>query len=275
MHDFVPQLCVLNNEPGARRQQQLRIHAYLFGGLAVRQAGVFYRVSSGSRNPRCQNLDMLIHITASLAPQPAQQASLCLAAQPAKLAARNSHQNHIRTAMDMRRRCHPSPPIGPHQAMRIEHEYERAGVLQYLAAWDVHRAVIFGRCEPKTGKAAFGRLTMSWARSHTAPRGASSGLSTMAHHIAVNVPTTSSARVIRGSSSSIHRNTLAGSIRSRFTSLSSSGKCSLRTTAPPRKRWRIALSNSARGTPPWASRSPGASLAKTWNDASLNPYFPY
>src|SRR6266498_2935212 len=72
-----------------------------------------------------------------------------------------------KTSIQVRRRCHPSPPIGPHQAMRIEHEYERAGVLQYLAAWDVHRAVIFGRCEPKTGKAAFGRLTMSWARSHT------------------------------------------------------------------------------------------------------------
>jgi len=42
--------------------------------------------------------------------------------------------------------------------MRVEHEYQRAGVLQYLAAWDVHRAVVFGRCEPKTGKAAFGRL---------------------------------------------------------------------------------------------------------------------
>jgi len=56
----------------------------------------------------------------------------------------------------VRRRCHPSLPNGPHQAMRIEHEYERAGVLQYLAAWDVHRAVVFGRCEPKTGKAAFG-----------------------------------------------------------------------------------------------------------------------
>jgi hypothetical protein len=27
-----------------------------------------------------------------------------------------------------------------------------------MAAWDVHRAVVFGRCEPKTGKAAFGRL---------------------------------------------------------------------------------------------------------------------
>jgi transposase len=63
-----------------------------------------------------------------------------------------------KTSIQVRRRCHPSLPIGPHQAMRIEHEYERAGVLQYMAAWDVHRAVIFGRCEPKTGKAAFGRL---------------------------------------------------------------------------------------------------------------------
>ena len=63
-----------------------------------------------------------------------------------------------KTSIQVRRRCHPSLKIGPHQAMRIEHEYERAGVLQYLAAWDVHRAVVFGRCERKTGKAAFGRL---------------------------------------------------------------------------------------------------------------------
>ena len=42
--------------------------------------------------------------------------------------------------------------------MRIKHAYERAGVLQYLAAWDVHRAVASGRCEPETGKATFGRL---------------------------------------------------------------------------------------------------------------------
>ena len=63
-----------------------------------------------------------------------------------------------KTSIQVRRRCHPSLPIGPHQAMRIEHEYERAGFTQYLAAWDVHRAVVFGRCEPKTGKAAFGRL---------------------------------------------------------------------------------------------------------------------
>ena len=63
-----------------------------------------------------------------------------------------------KTSIQVRHRCHPSLPIAPHQAMRVEHEYKRAGVLQYLAAWDVHRAVIFGRCEPKTGKAAFGRL---------------------------------------------------------------------------------------------------------------------
>ncbi len=63
-----------------------------------------------------------------------------------------------KTSIQVRRRCHPTLPPGPHQAIRVEHEYERAGVLQYLAAWDVHRAMVFGRFEPKTGKAAFGRL---------------------------------------------------------------------------------------------------------------------
>jgi hypothetical protein len=180
-----------------------------------------------------------------------------------------------KTSIQVRRRCHPSLPIGPHQAMRIEHEYERAGVLQYLAAWDVHRAVVFGRCEPKTGKAAFGRLVddvMSQEPYRSARRVfwiVDNGSSHRGERAADELR----ARHPRGASSSIHRNTPAGSIRSRFTFLSSSGKCSLRTTAPACMRWRIALSSSARGTPPWASRSPGASLAKTWNDASLNPYF--
>ncbi|MGQ0668761.1 MAG: hypothetical protein ACT4PO_03640 [Actinomycetota bacterium] len=34
----------------------------------------------------------------------------------------------------------------------------RGGALAYLAAWDVHRARLFGRCEPTTGIAPFGRL---------------------------------------------------------------------------------------------------------------------
>src|SRR6266851_3579674 len=63
-----------------------------------------------------------------------------------------------KTSIQVRRRRHPTLPLGPFQATRVEHEYERGGALQYLAAWDVHRAVVFGRCEPKTGKAAFGRL---------------------------------------------------------------------------------------------------------------------
>ena len=42
--------------------------------------------------------------------------------------------------------------------MRIEHEYGRGGALAYLAAWDVHRAKLFGRCEPSTGIEPFGRL---------------------------------------------------------------------------------------------------------------------
>ena len=42
--------------------------------------------------------------------------------------------------------------------MRVEHEYDRGGALQYLAAWDVHRAKVFGRCEAHTGIEPFDRL---------------------------------------------------------------------------------------------------------------------
>jgi transposase len=63
-----------------------------------------------------------------------------------------------KTSIQARRRLHTTLPPGPHQAARVEHEYARQGATQYLAAWDVHRGVVFGRCEPKTGKAAFSRL---------------------------------------------------------------------------------------------------------------------
>jgi len=63
-----------------------------------------------------------------------------------------------KTSIQARARCHRTLPPGPHQALRVEHEYKRGGALQYLAAWDVHRAALFDRCEPRTGKAAFGRL---------------------------------------------------------------------------------------------------------------------
>jgi hypothetical protein len=39
--------------------------------------------------------------------------------------------------------------------MRVEHEYDRGGALTYLAAYDVHRAVLHGRCAPSSGIAPF------------------------------------------------------------------------------------------------------------------------
>jgi hypothetical protein len=42
--------------------------------------------------------------------------------------------------------------------MKVEHEYERRGARAYLAAWDVRRAKVFGRCEAQSGIAPFDRL---------------------------------------------------------------------------------------------------------------------
>jgi hypothetical protein len=63
-----------------------------------------------------------------------------------------------KTSIGARVRCHPTLPPSPGRAMRVEFEYERGGALAYLAAWDVHRAKLFGRCEPTTGIEPFERL---------------------------------------------------------------------------------------------------------------------
>lgn len=63
-----------------------------------------------------------------------------------------------KTSIQARRRKHRSVAPQPGRPMRVEHEYVRKGALAYLAAWDVQRAQIFGRCERKTGIAPFGRL---------------------------------------------------------------------------------------------------------------------
>jgi hypothetical protein len=63
-----------------------------------------------------------------------------------------------KTSIQARLRLHPTVPPQPHQAMRVEFEYERGGALAYLAAWDVRRAKVFGRCETTTGIEPFGRL---------------------------------------------------------------------------------------------------------------------
>jgi hypothetical protein len=63
-----------------------------------------------------------------------------------------------KTSIQARIRLHPTLPPQPKEAMRVEFEYERGGALAYLAAWDVRRAKVFGRCESTTGIEPFGRL---------------------------------------------------------------------------------------------------------------------
>ena len=63
-----------------------------------------------------------------------------------------------KTSIQARARRHPTLGPAPGRDMRVEFEYERAGALQYLAARDVHRAKVFGRCEARTGIEPFGRL---------------------------------------------------------------------------------------------------------------------
>jgi transposase len=63
-----------------------------------------------------------------------------------------------KTSIQARCRCHPTLPPGKARMMRVEHEYGRGGALAYLAAWDVHRGQVFGRCAKTTGIAAFGQL---------------------------------------------------------------------------------------------------------------------
>jgi transposase len=63
-----------------------------------------------------------------------------------------------KTSIQARCRCHPTLPPGKARMMRVEHEYDRGGALAYLAAYDVHRAQLFGRSEPATGIEPFDRL---------------------------------------------------------------------------------------------------------------------
>ncbi|MEU1124671.1 IS630 family transposase [Streptomyces sp. NPDC005899] len=63
-----------------------------------------------------------------------------------------------KTSVQARCRCHPTLAPGQARAMRVNHEYGRGGALAYLAAYDVHQAKVFGRCEPTTGIVPFMNL---------------------------------------------------------------------------------------------------------------------
>src|SRR5437867_5451045 len=63
-----------------------------------------------------------------------------------------------KTSIQARQRRHAPAPAAAGRAMRVEHEYHRRGAWAYIAAWDVHRARLFGRCEARSGIKAFDRL---------------------------------------------------------------------------------------------------------------------
>jgi len=63
-----------------------------------------------------------------------------------------------KTSIQARCRCHPTLPPGRSRALRVNHTYHRRGAVAYLAAYDVHRARVFGRCEDTTGIIPFARL---------------------------------------------------------------------------------------------------------------------
>lgn len=63
-----------------------------------------------------------------------------------------------KTQLQVLTRRHPSAPAAPGRPPRVEHEYRREGTMAYLAAWDVHRAKLFGHIEPTVGNDPFDRL---------------------------------------------------------------------------------------------------------------------
>jgi hypothetical protein len=75
-----------------------------------------------------------------------------------------------KTSIQARIRGHPSLRPAPGRTRRVEHADDRGGALPYLAAWDVPRGFVMGRCAPWTGMVPCGRrvtpvMTQEPARS--------------------------------------------------------------------------------------------------------------
>ena len=65
-----------------------------------------------------------------------------------------------KTSIQARCRCHPTLPACKARQIRVNHDYHRRGAVAYLAAYDVHHAKVFGRCEDTTGIVAFTDLVV-------------------------------------------------------------------------------------------------------------------
>ena len=63
-----------------------------------------------------------------------------------------------KTSIQARIRLHGTEIVGNGRGQRVEHEYKRGGAWAYLAAYDVHRAKIFGQLGQSNGIEPFHRL---------------------------------------------------------------------------------------------------------------------
>jgi hypothetical protein len=85
-----------------------------------------------------------------------------------------------KTSIQARRRKQPTLPPASNRPTRVEHEYFRQGAWTCLAAWDVHRAKVFGRCEvkaellrssrPESRQPSAPQMAQCHPHSHSGPR---------------------------------------------------------------------------------------------------------
>jgi len=169
-----------------------------------------------------------------------------------------------KTSIQARRRLHTTLVPGRYRSMRVEHEYERCGAWAYLAALDVHRMKLFGRCEKTTGIEPFEKLVadvMNQPPYNTARR---------VFWIMDNGSSHRGSACVRRLQAAF-RNIIpvhvrympAGSTRSKSTSPSSSARCSPRMTSPRSQRSKIASFVSKNITSRSPRRSNGSSPALT------------
>ncbi|WTT40904.1 IS630 family transposase [Kitasatospora sp. NBC_00085] len=170
-----------------------------------------------------------------------------------------------KTSVQARCRCHPTLAPGRARAMRVSHEYERGGALAYLAAYDVHHAKVFGRCEPKTGIVPFMNLVAQvmtqepyasakrvfWVvdngSSHRGKKAADRLRAAFPNAVMIHTP--------------VHASWLT---RWRSTSPSSSARSSHPTISPTSTRSGTGSEHSKTAITPRHSRSTGSSPPPTW-----------
>ena len=182
-----------------------------------------------------------------------------------------------KTSIQARARIHPGTPPRPGRAGRVEHEYKREGALAYLAAWDVRRAQVFGRCEPTTGIEPFGRLVdqvMSAGAVRQRPGGCS-GSSTTAARIAARAEGAAARALAADPGSSTPRSTPPGSTRSSSTSASCSARSSSPTSGPrspsSRPPFTPSPTTTARSPNPSNGASPGSISTASWRPSRPGP----